>query len=836
MRWLAHPVGRTLLTLCFMLFVAAGIILIRYYNIYAAVIDLRLSAPIFSPTSLVFAAPKTIAVGETISPDLLSTWLRRAGYAASEPSPVGRYTLAGDTIEIRPGLEAYRSPLPVDVQFQNGQIAAIHNATDQSPLNSYQLEPEVITTLFETNRIKRRIVNYQHLPPTLINAVVDIEDRDFFNEGAVNWWRVPTAAFRDIRSGQREQGASTITMQVARGIFGLGYERHGWAGIKRKLEETLVATELVQRLTKQQIFELYANQLYLGQRGSYSIHGFGEAADAYFGEDIGQLTLPQCALLAGIIHGPNLDSPYRHPQRAIDRRDEVLQAMVRARSITPAQAASAQTAALHLAPANNEASDAPYFVDMVRDRIGDHISPRELSGQSYRIYTTLDPDLQVAAARAVALSMPAVDKELGALRAHERVPRTGARAARAQVALIAIDPHTGAVLALVGGRNYGRSQLNHVLAERPTGSIFKPFVYATALETGLLSNLTPLTETSIVDDVPTTFAGGYQPANFENKFYGEVTLRTALEHSLNNATISLAVQVGLPAVTDLAHAAGIVNAQPTPSEAIGTYTATPLTMAGAYTIFANGGVRLTPRLVDTVDDADGASVFTPNFQPKPVLDPRIAFLTTDLMESVLSSGTAVRVRADGFLAPAAGKTGTSHDAWFAGYTDNLLCVVWVGLDDYENLNIEGAHAALPIWTEFMKEAVQLPAYANPQPFAPPPGVVAERIDTVSQQLATPLCPPSQVETDYYLDGTEPKQSCHLHPSNLFPHGVIASALNLFGLGGSKAPPPPPPPRQPAAALAPAPVTLPTPTPAPAPPQPKKRGLFGRIFQAIGGGG
>jgi len=832
-KWLAHPVGRTLLTLLLAVFVAGGVGFIHYYDVYARVIDARLSSPIFSQTSILFAAPKTVAVGEPLTPAVLVGWLRQAGYAADQSSPVGTYTLAGDMIGIQPGPEAYHARIPVQVEFQNGAVATIANAADQSALTSYDLEPELVTSLFNAKREKRKLVHYQDLPPTLINAVLDIEDRDFFHHGAVNWWRVPAAVYRDVRSGRREQGASTITMQVARNIFGLGFQRT-W---RRKLTETLVAMELEERLTKEQIFELYANQLYMGQRGSYSIHGFGEAADAYFGKSVQQLNLPECALLAGIIHGPNPDSPYRHPGRATRRRNQVLQAMYQAGAITAAQQTEAMAAPLAVAAANNEASDAPYFVDLVRDRLSDQISDHDLTTHSYRIYSTLDPDLQDAAARAVAIGMKGVDKELAALRARQR-PRRGAKPQpRAQVALVALDPHTGAVLALVGGRNYAESQLDHALAQRPTGSIFKPFVYATALETGLLPNLTPITQTSTLMDEPTTFDGTYKPANFENKYFGQVTLRMALEHSLNNATISLAEEVGLPAVTDLAHAAGIVSAQPTPSEAIGTYTATPLQMAGAYTVFANNGVRLTPRLVYSVQAADGQSVYQQDRQPQPVLDPRVAFLTTNLMESVLDAGTAVRVREAGFTAPAAGKTGSSHDAWFAGYTSNLLCIVWVGLDNYQNLNIEGAHAALPIWTEFMKEAVALPAYSQVQPFAPPPGVVAVKIDTVSMQEATPLCPLSQVETDYYLDGTQPTQSCHLHPSNLMPRGIIASTLKLFHLG-NPAPPLPPPRPAPRLAAPPLPTTatiLSKPAPPP-PPKPKKRGFFGKIIHALGGSG
>ncbi|MGH9477146.1 MAG: penicillin-binding protein 1A [Terriglobales bacterium] len=838
-RFLARPLGRVLLAGVFAVFVAGGIAFIYFYNYYAEVIDARLASPIFHPSSLVFAAPKVMNTGEAMTPDLLEHWLRAAGYASTETSPVGTFVSSGDSVRITPGPEAYHVPIPVLVQFQNGSVASITDLQNHQPLTQYALVPELVTSLFNSKREKRRLVRYQDLPPMLIQAVLDIEDSGYFHEGAVNWKRVPVAMFRDIRAGRKEQGASTITMQVARNIFDLGFQKTA----ERKLKETLVAMELEERLTKEQIFELYANQLYMGQRGSYSIHGFGEAADAYFGKRVQQLNLSEDALLAGIIHAPNGDSPYRHPKRARERRDEVLRAMVRAGAITDAQRLAADTAPLVTTSANNEASDAPYFTEMLRDRLSEGASNKDLSTESYRIYTTLNPELQAAAAHAVTEGMKEVDAELAALRRrqnHGRRPRKPGE--KAQVALVALNPQTGAVLALVGGRNFALSQLNHALAPRPTGSIFKPFVYATALETGLLPNLTPITQSSILDDEPTVFPGNYAPANFENKYYGQVTLRVALEHSLNNATISLAEEVGLQAVTDLAHAAGITSAQPTPSEAIGTYPATPLEMAGAYTVFDNGGVLETPRLIDTVQNAQGQTILQRPPQGKQILDPRIAYLTTNLMESVLQAGgTGMRVRTMGFEAPAAGKTGTSHDAWFAGFTNNLLCVVWVGLDNYQNIDIEGAHAALPIWTDFMKAAIQLPAYANPQEFAPPPGVVAVRVDTVSHELATPLCPPEQVEMNYYIDGTQPTVMCHLHPSPIMPRSIAEAAqqaLRFLHLEAPQAAPPPPAAARPQPA-APTRVTRAAPEAPVAKPKPsekKKRGFFSRLLHAIGGGG
>ncbi len=837
-RWLARPLGRVSLVLALALFVAGGLAFIHYYNVYARVIDRRLGHPVFDQPSLVFAAPETVSVGETLPVRTLVGWLQTAGYSQRQKSPVGRYVRAGDMVSIQPGPEAYRATAPAVVQFQSGIVAGITDPRTQSALTDYALEPALLTSLFNEKREKRRLVHYKDLPPMLIKAVLDIEDRTFFQHGAVNWWRVAGAAVRDLRSGRPEQGASTIDMQVARNIFGLGFQRT----MRRKLEETLVAMELEERLTKEQIFELYANQLYMGQHGSYSIHGFGEAADAYFGKTVGELNLPEDALLAGIIHGPNLDSPYRHPKRAWARRDQVLAAMVGAGDITEAQRRAADKAPLVSEPASTEVSDAPYFVDMVRDQISEKIPESKLTTERYRIYTTLDPELQAYAARAVADGMKLVDKDLAALRARRRRPKGGKPPEKAQVALVALDPHTGAVLALIGGRNYAFSQFNHVLAERPTGSTFKPFVYATALETGLLPNLTPITQTSTLMDEPTAFpcptcrGGEYKPANFENLYFGKVTLRTALAHSLNNATISLAEQVGLQPITELAHAAGIVHAEPTPSEAIGTYTATPLALAGAYTIFDNGGVLEPPRLVYAVQTDAGQTVYTPNVQAKQLLDPRVAFLTTNLMQSVLDEGTGIRVREDGFDAPAAGKTGTENDAWFAGFTDKLLCVVWVGLDNYHDLKIEGAHAALPIWAEFMKDALQLPAYADPQAFMPPSGVVAEQINSQNQTVVTPTCPAVKVETDYYIDGTQPTQTCD-HPLPLVPRGLVAAAASLFHIKSpTPAPPPPVVPPPPPKVEAPVAVAIKPAPPAAPKPKPKKRGFFSKLFHALGGGG
>jgi penicillin-binding protein 1B len=353
---------------------------------------------------------------------------------------------------------------------------------------------------------------------------------------------------------------------------------------------------------------------------------------------------------------------------------------------------------------------------------------------------------------------------------------------------VALNPHTGQVLALVGGRSYGNSQLNHAMAKRPTGSIFKPFVYASAFATAVEGTMLPgqnklFSPLTLLKDEQTTYGEGtpyeYTPKNFEGEYHGQVTARYALMRSLNNATISLASMVGFDRVAALAREAGIKSARGTPSMAIGSYDATPLDMAGAYTTFANGGIHLEPWMLASVRTPTGDVINDYLPDPKQVLDPRVAYLTVSLMQNVLhsdvtGSGTGAGVRNMGFTSPAAGKTGTSHDAWFAGFTSNLLCIVWVGNDDYTDVKIEGARAAAPIWAEFMKRAVQLPQYSDTNNFSAPEGVDFVSIDSVSNLLSDASCPASFDAA--FLSGTAPTETCD-HPAE---HRNLLQ--KIFGLG------------------------------------------------------
>ncbi|MGC1872680.1 MAG: transglycosylase domain-containing protein [Acidobacteriaceae bacterium] len=827
------------LAACVLLVCAVGgIVFAYYYHAYEHVVDQRLRQPLFANTAKIYAAPAEVRPDQKYSVQEIARELNQAGYSPvgqSHPSQLGTYALTDNSIHIQPGPQSYHAPDGATVYTTRGVVTAI-KADDGEQLSAYELEPQLITGLSDKDRGKRRLVTYDELPKYLVPAVTSIEDRRYFEHGAVDYVRVFGAAFADLRSHRYSEGSSTLTMQVAR-LFFLSPEKR----FKRKIIQTAIAFQLENHYTKKQIFTIYANEIPLGQRGSFAIDGFGEAAQAYFGKNIRDLTLPECALLAGMIQGPTRLSPYRYPKRAIARRNIVLDSMVETHSITRQQANEAKAAPLNLTPFSVDEREAPYFVDLVRKKLMERYGDRDINGEGLHIYTSLDPDLQSVATVAVEDGMKRVDAMVK--RRYEHRTRQGlvmdpnVHVTYPQVALIALNPHTGQVLALVGGRNYGASQLNHAVAQRPMGSSFKPFVYATAFNSSLTGVPLPgqqgvFTAVTMLNDADTTFefdngAVQYSLHNFKHEQMGMITARTALMLSQNVATVALGQMVGFDNVATLAHQAGITSVEATPSMAIGTYDASPLQVAGAYTVFANNGVRIEPNMISSVRTADGDVV--DDFAPisKPVLDPRVAFLTTSLMEDVINHGTAESARAMGFSAPAAGKTGTEHDSWFVGYTSNLLCVVWIGNDDYTDLKLQGAQAALPIWTEFMKEAVKLPQYSDTQIFDPPAGVTEVTLDKATNLIADASCPDDY--TAAFLDGTQPTGTCD-HPNgnqrNIFQ--------KMFGLGEKGTSPPlisPPPANvvQPQAPPGNNPANAQNGQQNQVEPKKKKKGFFGKIF-------
>ncbi len=597
--------------------------------------------------------------------------------------------------------------------------------------------PLLVMNVSLQGRETRRIVPFSELPKPLVDAVVSVEDKRFFRHEGFDPLRMIKAAYVDLRDGRREQGASTLSMQLARSLLLVSDKKWG-----RKIAEFAIAMRLEQKLSKRQIFEYYCNQVYLGRLATYSLHGFGAAAHAYFDKDVRDLTLPEAATLAGLIQRPSYYHPWGNLDRLRDRRNLVLAQMLHAGCIGQEDYERAVSAPLKIAPEKMDRAGAPYFVDLVADELRKKAGDSEAAGAAQKVSTTLDLKLQRVANDAVRTGMQGIDKILRD------------KSAQAQVALVALDPHTGEVKALVGGRDYAASQLNHVLAERQPGSAFKPFVYAAALNTALLTRSKAVTPATLIVDQPTTFwvgSAAYQPSNFGHSFSGEVTVRQALARSVNVASVKLAEMAGYAAVCNLARSAGLGDKiQPTPSIALGAYEADPLDLAGAFTIFSNSGVYVRPSLIKGAEAPE----------TRRALDERVTFLMVSLMEGVVNYGTGAGARARGFTVPAAGKTGTSRDGWFAGFTSRLLCVVWVGFDDNRELTLEGANSALPIWTEFMKRALELPSYRDAKPFRPPAGISSANIDPDTGMLAGPECPSSRIE--FFIAGTEPRQICDAH--------------------------------------------------------------------------
>ena len=793
-----------------------------WYVKYDRIIEQRFRGPVFATSAKIFAAPEVVRVGSKNTVSEIAAELRHAGYTEKEgESRLGSYLLHPGSIEILPGPESYHSPEAATITVTSGVVSSV-NSRSAGELAAYELEPQLLTSLFDAEqRSKRQLVKYDDIPKVMVEAVTSIEDRRFFQHNGVNFMRLVEAAWIDFTHQRHQQGGSTITMQLSRAFF-LSPEKT----FRRKLIEMLIAVELEQKFSKQQIFEFYANRVDLGQRGSFTISGLAEGSRSYFNKDLKDITLPEAALLAGLIQAPSYLSPYRHPERALERRNTVIEAMVDTHAITREQADKAKAMPLKLAPPNVEASDAPYFVDMVRDTIVNKLNEHEVNEQEYRIYTTLDPALQRDAAQAVEIGIKLVDDQVTKMRTKKvkvgknKFESTVTPGPQAQVALIAMDPHTGEIKALVGGRNYGTSQLNHALAKRPTGSIFKPFVYAAALNTAVDGSTAVITPASTVSDQPSTFAYGdqiYEPRNYKEEYHGDVTLRYALALSLNNATVKLAEEVGYDKVAALAKSAGIASVKATPAMALGAYDATPVDMTSAYTAFANGGVKLSPIFVNSVRNAKGDVVLNLGTEKSQVLDPRIAFVMTNMLEGVMNFGTAYGVRQRGFTAPAAGKTGSSHDGWFAGYTSNLLCIVWVGYDDYSDIRLSGAQTAAPIWAEFMKKAVTLPAYSDVKPFTQPEGVIDVQLDKITNRLATPTC--TDDYTIAFVAGTEPHDTCEQTAG-----GVQGFFSRVFGGNSEKALPPPTGNQPPASGV----------QPQSEEEAKKKKGLFGKIVGVFKG--
>ena len=726
-----------------------------YWVIFSARIDNLLKGEVFTRSAGIYAAPKQIRAGENISQDEVISYLKRAGYverSQQAESSRGRYSLDGGTLQIDPSKDAIldnaRTFQPLRVQFARGgkSVALVADRDSGAHLDKAQLEPELISSVTGRERAKRRVVGFNDLPPDLIKAITVTEDRSFFEHHGVNIRGIVRAFLRrydtDPNSPLAHQGGSSITQQLVKNLW-LSPQRT----LKRKVAEAYMSIILETRLSKEEIFALYCNQVYLGQQSGFSINGLGEAASAYFNKDVTNLTLPESAFLAGLIRSPNRYNPYHDLETARARRNQVLESMVEAGALSDGEAKQAEASDLKPAPTKGriDLSDAPYFADYVQNQLGDLISGE--GSDHLRIYTTVDMDLQRAAYAAVTKQLAALDK----LEAKRFPPGT------LQAALIAMNPHTGEIVAMVGGRDYAQSQLNRTEALRQPGSAFKPFVYATALNTAYDPVPRVITPATVFKDEPQTFTYDnqeYSPGNMGDKYSMEpVTLRDAMVHSLNVVTVEVAMEVTIGRVMNLAAKAGLPRVPHAyPAMALGTAEATPLQIASAYTAFAANGTRTTPIAIDRITTGKGVTIAQPTPQKNEVVRPEVAYVLTSFMKDVVNRGTASPIRARGFKFNVAGKTGTSRDGWFAGYTPNLVCVVWVGFDDGSQLGLTGAASALPIWADFMSVALtNHPEWAGD--WQMPEGIQQSEIDPATGQLAKAEDPSKRPE--FFINGTSP---------------------------------------------------------------------------------
>jgi penicillin-binding protein 1B len=746
-------------------------VVIYYYLKFNVMVDRRLQGERWQIPARIYARPLVLRLGMPMTVRAFVNVLNGLKYEEKDdiPAALGEFAVGARTVTFTPRGDGPGEPVLVD--FDKDRIKEMRGLRTKRSYATLTLEPELITYLFDESREKKRTVRFEEYPDHLVKAVLAIEDRRFFSHPGLDPFRIVGAALRNLKAESYIQGGSTITQQLVKNFF-LTPEK----SFKRKAQEALLAFVLERRANKKDILELYLNEVYLGQVGSFSISGVGEASRMYFHKDVGNLTLPESALLAGMIQSPNPYNPYRHVKRATERRNQVLHAMVDAGFVDAAAAEAAVAQPIRVENSTLDTSDAPYFVDLVRQQLSERYDQKDLATQNLAVYTSLDLSLQALAQQVLADGLAKVDKMI---RKKDHPPVQGA--------LIAMEPSTGAVLALVGGRDYSQSQYNRATtAKRQPGSTFKPFVYLAAFETTFDDPaLPPITPATVVEDAPTVFLFGkqeYAPQNYENDYKGYVTLRTALAHSLNNATVKVAEMIGFERVADLWNKRfGMPDkVQPFPAVSLGAFEATPIELASAYNILANMGLKVPPATVLKVTDEKGTAIEQHYPSPPRVARPESTFLVVNMMRSVLNSGTAAAARSMGFTADAAGKTGTTNDlrdAWFAGFTPDLLCVVWIGFDDNTPTGLSGARAALPIWVDFMKGAQ---AGTHGEKFDPPASnVIFVDVDRQTGLLATPACP--DVISEAFVAGTEPREYCaiHSHYGDLRPPNDQASPAPAY---------------------------------------------------------
>jgi penicillin-binding protein 1B len=773
--WLAPYRRHILIGLGVTSVVMLGLLSYLYVS-YGRIIDARLHGERDRAVPRVFGRPITLQTGQNLSQAELVGRLNDVGYAQkSRVERPGEFAIDRYSVVLisRGGDQAGK---PLTVSFPEPPVLKKKTATPPPPppqriaklqvatktVDRVTLDAPLLTGMMTGTREKRRRVALDAIPARMQEAVLAIEDRRFYYHPGIDPIRIVGALWTNVFGDKAYlSGASTITQQLARNFFltdEMAVEQQtGVRSPLRKIREQFKSLILETKATKDEILELYLNDVYLGHRGSFALHGVAEASKIFFSKDVRNLTLSEAALIAGVIQSPFYHSPFNNPERARDRRNVVLRAMADGDYITAdaAERATKEPVAVVARAVDNEA---PYFVDYLGEALDESFPGVTAKPGTLDIYTTLDLNLQRHAQEAIREGIARVDT---ALARRKSGPRRVA-----QAALVAIDPRTGEILSFIGGRSYNQSQFNRAAnARRQIGSTFKPFVYLAAFEKAADEGTGDITPATIVYDEPTTwnFEGQeWSPRNYDGEYDGGITLRRALAMSRNIATVKVAEQTGYDKVVALWRKTKLGEqdqVKPYPSIALGVVELTPLEVAEAYTVFPNRGTIRKLRSIINVQSGET------NAKPKVVGGPSVArpsaaFLVTHMLRSVLNEGTGASARSAGFTLDAAGKSGTTNDlrdAWFVGFTPELLTVVWVGLDDNQPLGLSGSQAALPIWTSFMMKA--LAGHANVG-FEAPAGVSFVEVDRDTGKIATPTCP--RVTNEAFLSGTEPLASCELH--------------------------------------------------------------------------
>ncbi|HET7632654.1 MAG TPA: PBP1A family penicillin-binding protein [Gemmatimonadaceae bacterium] len=626
----------------------------------------------------------------------------------------------------------------------------------------------------ELGQERRTLVTLADIPVVVRDAFLATEDKRFYSHHGIDFIRVFGAALRNLRSGSYAQGFSTITMQLARNVFPerISTEK----SLVRKLKEAHVALAIEHRYSKDRILELYLNQIYLGN----GAHGVETAAQRYFGKSVRDVNLAEAAMLAALPKAPSRYDPRRFPDRAVQRRNTIIELMHHDGLVSDADASVARAYPLALAGRTESGDVAPYFMEWIRKQLDDRFGQR-LYEQGLKVYTTLDLDLQGAAERALDSQLSAIEGgkygpynhltyEQYLAQSSEGGAQGAPNSPYLQGAFVAMDPRTGAVLAMVGGRDFDDSKFNRATqALRQPGSTFKPIVYSTAIQSGL-------TPSSLVDDVPLAVpqpdGSFWMPQNFDLRFDGPMTLRVAFYRSRNVPAVRIGMGLGEQAVIDEARKFGLTSSiPPYPSIHIGAADVYPIELIAGYSTFATLGTRAAPIGITRVENADGTVLWQQKPRLSTILTPQQAWLMVDMMKDVISKGSARYSVGQYFHLPAAGKTGTTNDGadvWFIGYTADLVAGLWIGLDqpDKIKVNAQGGILAAPAWTAFMNEVYsRKPA---PPDWPRPEGIVSADIDFTTDMLRNPYCPAADVMTEWYIAGTEPTASCDVHT----PNGIV----------------------------------------------------------------